>query len=522
MLFHLRNSAATKIQSVIRMKISTNLAALIRKDKYNRRAKDLVTKIESMYLAAKQRAERKVDLAKQRDRKFRKQNLAAIEIQRIYRGFLSRQRLQQLRAFKERCKAAAIVIQSKSRQLIASRRVHLLRRRMAAIALILSFLMRWRYKRKKRKEEAAILIRRLFRYLISRRIFRRLLLIKRRESEVLIGALGASEVAVIESLLSTCLPLPPEPVAARRTLDIHIDLHLDLFNTLSGGGPLSVLQWSMDHFILRLNLQEEEEGRPGDGGGVGSQYFFSNGRVLQQVVDSVTDALDSQRKEKDKTELDDDKEHVVTLFRNADMIENMSQIESEWLQKSGLGRLGWGEICEGHANRGVRLTVLQHSTEHKKILLKIFSFQSGSVRDRNRTGESLFQIDFQELFHPLEVESEVNLFLVCCPELQNPVKDSDEDVRFRLNNALVFVSCVDRRIVSDMRTDSTTQQIQDTSNENPPANETTEDDTEIKMEVEREERKERPLTAAVMRILLRDRTPSPIVDYGHFAAIIQV
>ena len=101
--------------------------------------------------------------------------------------------------------------------------------------------------------------------------------------------------------------------------------------------------------------------------------------------------------------------------------------------------------------------------------------------------------------------------------------ENESDSKFRLNNALVFVSgnlTASRLRYNDLEdTRDTSQELGEDIGDVFAAE-------EVRGESDDIEQPRRPHTAAppqqVMRILVRERTPSPIIEYELFATIIQV
>ncbi len=110
-----------------------------------------------------------------------------------------------------------------------------------------------------------------------------------------------------------------------------------------------------------------------------------------------------------------------------------------------------------------------------------------------------------------------------CRSTENEVDESDS--KFRLNNALVFVSgnlTAGRLRYHDTVDTRDSSQASGEDVMDVLAEERRAESGEIGGDIEQPRR---PTTAAlqqVMRILVRERTPSPLIEYELFATIIQV
>lgn len=110
-----------------------------------------------------------------------------------------------------------------------------------------------------------------------------------------------------------------------------------------------------------------------------------------------------------------------------------------------------------------------------------------------------------------------------CRSTESEVDESD--TKFRLNNALVFVSgnlTAGRLRYNDLADTRDTSQAAGEDVVDVFAEEVRADSGEVGGDIEQPRR---PATAApqqVMRILVRERTPSPVIEYELFATIIQV
>ena len=412
LLFTRNTKAAIKVQSFARMVHAMKYLKKLRVDAYHRNAKLLAKRIEELYFAAKKRARRRAYLMTQRSKKMGKLHRAAIEIQRVFRGMLGRRRFELVKCERERNRAAAISMQCKVRQFLAGKKLQALRRKMAATARIIAMLIRWRRRRRVRRERGALVIQRFSKSLRSKLLTRKRLSYRRREFEYVNQATEVAMRDVVDGVVSDCFPEPPEMAVARQTLAVHVEVGAGLFQRMHADvdSPSSVLQWCMDHSILRFRR---------DGIAAGQEGFFTEGAALQQVVDSVRNTLSLQHGGSGGDDGGggseyDDEQLIILSKLEEDSCDNKA-VDEESI-RSVLHRLRWGDICEGYANNGVvRLVLLRESTE--QTVLKFLSYHHDHGSSSSSTSSSMCRrtdgrvrrrvsdIDLFDIFNPLDVET---------------------------------------------------------------------------------------------------------------------
>ena len=401
LLFTRRAKGAIKVQSFVRMIHARKYLKKLRVDTYHRNAKLLAKRIEELHFAAKKRAKRRTYLLNQRTKKMGKLHRAAIEVQRVFRGMLGRRRFELVKYERERNRTAAISMQCKVRQYLAGKKLQALKKKMAATARIIALLIRWTRRRRIRRERGALIIQRFCRWLRSKLLRRKKLSNRRREYEYFNQATELAIRNVVDWVFSVCIPDPPELAMAKQTLAVHVEVGAGLFQRMHADvdSPSSVLQWCMDHSILRFRHED---------GIAAGEGFFTEGAALRQVVDSVRSTLSLQRDGdgagEDDNKYDDEQLIILSKLEEDDC---NYKAATEGSIRIVLQQLRWGDICEGYANNGgVRLVLLRESNEQTVLKFLSFHHENGSSHPRSghRARRKVSDIDLFEIFKPVVVE----------------------------------------------------------------------------------------------------------------------
>jgi len=507
-----RNAAAIRIQSVIRMRGANYFVMTLRKAAYVNKAKNLVCKVEFLFFQRKRRRQ----LLAKKMKKLKSKEFAAVEFQRLFRGMMGRRRALKEKDHNmvedERRCTAAITLQCQVRQFLAKSKMKLKRKQFFALAIIKSQLLRWKFCRRTRRLRLSRLIQRYVRGKLTRKKYRFLIWNRRIEEEMCDQFVEYVLLLVSNECIVASIPTPPSKATPQQTLNIHVDLNSKLLQKMIQLGPSFIFQWSVDHFILQYS----------------SELGFAPGPVIQQVTDSVQAVLQINSCDVDLTTNDDG--NLTTVSEAEHVIEVSKWAEGDGMSYHGLLRedsqlqlpLQWGDPCEGlAAEQGAAVHVLlnidPHNSQNNELQLRISTFLPSNhdgvnIRQRNKSS-------LRDIYFPRAVDMEITMHFRgvssnpsgdAVDDVINAVDDEDafNDAVFRLNNALVFVSSASKDppvLERDLAITAPLQKEEDSS-DNSYSNMNT----------------ARPQTAsAVVRILLKERAPSPVIDFDRFATIIQ-
>ena len=425
----------------------------------------------------------------------RRQNIAALHIQRVVRGGLGREKALYRRRYLEnlhlRRAHATLVLQCASRRHRALIRVRTLRRRNNCSRQIKRRVVRWFRRLKAKRLQSAIIIQRSIRRLLATLRVIRLKAARdaARQAEHLrqldlaeIERLRLLELAELERIRN--LPPPdPEP-----TMEVRIIVNLLLLQHMASLGPVVVLEWCLHNFILKYDTVEG----------------YSFGRVLFQVVNAVEGVMPEIHKASD-----------LSLQGSPIYAEHQKSIKlSQW-------DYGNDEVCDvAYGATFPQKWNQQHrvSDEGAKIFVE---WKSKSI-----DVHLIFPADHKggpaQHFHLLLEAEDENGALLITPaegigmsdlfslddgalgggESDRRRKQFFEDVRFKFRNALVFVPL-------QQRPPTPIPDLKDEEEESQPV----ENESYRLVAVE-----SRPVSRA--KIIVSVPEPPPI-DYDRFATVIQ-
>ena len=275
-----RTRASQTLQCMVRCALARQRLRRLRLAEWTRRALHLAKALQRFWRGRLRWRRKKREMALYRARMLKKKSLAAINIQRCYRGLLCR-RLAKHRAsmssdLYRRRLWAAVLIQACVRRRRACKFVNQQRKRRRALWKVGWCATFWFRRLVQRKSTAAIKIQRIVRGFLGRRKARRARHEKlRRERE-------EEERRRLEELRLAALAAAEE--AATRRIELRISVNAAILRRIGILGPAEAVLWCLKHKILCFLVGIEAN--PDTGG-------YGLGPVPLQVVGTVESVFPS-------------------------------------------------------------------------------------------------------------------------------------------------------------------------------------------------------------------------------------
>ena len=281
LIYTRRNNAAIEIQKHIRMKLGILLLKKLRAAYILKCNIYLALKFQKAWRdrIARRRAAKKRALTLERLR--RRKNLAAIQIQRCYRGLLGRRHvfmlLKQKSALFRLQLRSAIIIQCCVRKFAAIKRAKSMRN--SRIIIARSILLWWKKVLLRRAKSVLTMQRYLRGFLAKMHAFRLRVERDKRIRDEFEKAERIRLEALFQKMFLEAQKKAEED--AKIDLSLKVGISLNILKHMAALGPDEVMKWCLDHSLLQFH----------------EVYGYLLGALLFQIVDSVESTFSSSTTE---------------------------------------------------------------------------------------------------------------------------------------------------------------------------------------------------------------------------------
>lgn len=543
--FERRRLASIKIQTVIRMKLAKLLRKRMEAALLLKRRLRLSEVIHNLRNAQKQRMAWIAMLVARKLAREKKEHSAAVNIQRFFRGMKARKYYRQLhsahQSFLNKRKHAAIRIQCQARRLSALKRfIYWSTRRKAAI-IIFTYVMKWWAKRCRVRLHCSMEIQRIVRGKLGRMRFQ----VRWHEREH-VRELTAQNIIVsaeLEVLQDLIMCIARDMVPKEKCMNIHVDIDTCLMQLLVGEGAGQVVQWCLSNSILDYRK------------GLG----YRAGAVVQQVVRSVDQALHTECSHKIDTSVNSahGTDKVIALNKwdegEATDVPEESILPYAWgeqvfetapllahdceCEQNNVGMVDGAQLP--HVGAGVSAELLSE----RRLELHITTLQTPQqAQNQHQHGDDsspflrntiviVFNVPDCDVpvSNPVVTDSATGTatgpYAPPMGNISESAKRGVDELKFRFKNALVYVNSPEPPAVPlvDLEPELNELDIISDCEGGDGEEEEEEEDLELATAVEEVQEVRPRSSTAVVRIVLREPTPSPPpIDYDAKAKIIQV
>ena len=510
-----QRKAAIKIQSRVRIILAKKLRKRLAAALLLKRQLRLSVVVHQLRNARKQRMARIALAISLRLAREKKEKLAAINIQRVFRGFSARrlyrilyEKHQELLRLRDK---SAIKIQSITRRKLAMKRFQYWMSRKRSGMIIYCAVRQWWIQRKCQRRRAAIIIQRHIRgYLGRNKVVR---LRQLREEEQLRAAVAIASALTIDCIDEMILRVAKECLPHERNMNIHVDMNSEVFASLVAQGPAHMITWCLANSIIEYR----------------NSAGYQAGAVVQQVVRSVDTALAStdvpalpvsnnNAENTSSSTADGSSERVIALAQwdegEATDTPSADQLPVEW-----------GQLCYRHIDKPVGAAVSVSYIEHSAVELHIATVAYARSQFLRTTVTIIFNCSTDSPTPASASSSNTN---AATSGVEGGARTVNE-LKFRFKNALVYVNAPASLPPSPPKLSSPLPELlpvemheAEEEDSRVSDGEGESDDENSIEEATTEEVPRRP-SKTVVRIVLREPTPPPApIDYDAHACVLQV